>query len=224
MKRNPLFSFTPGFLTGRQQRARYGRQPYNRRVAGMVRRARGSGQVAGRGVDRSDLVSALVNLGYAPAVAKRTAARAKGSDFNEQLRDALKGLKKNPRRQFPAVAPKAAEALRKLSRLSMRKTRKKKRNSRKGKMPAGLKAYWAKKRAKKNAARRRRRPRKTVRRRRMRVNPRPRRRVVRRRRAVVRRKMPKTMRPPFPMTMSQLKKYARSLARATGKSVRIKRP
>jgi hypothetical protein len=39
---NPLFSFHPGLLPGKQQRTHYGRQPYNRRVAAMIRKARGA--------------------------------------------------------------------------------------------------------------------------------------------------------------------------------------
>lgn len=201
-RRNALFSFHPGFLTGRQQRAR-GRVPYNRRVAAMLRKARGSGRRAsssGGGGDRSDLVSALVNLGYKRPAAKQAAARAIGSDFDSMLRDSLKSLK-NPR-----------------SRATMQK--KKKRN-RKRKMPAGLRKYWAKKRKQKAARRRKRVANPKVRR----FRPRVRRKAKssrRRRRNPVRR-APRMVKPPFPMTSTQLKKYARALARATGKRVQIKR-
>jgi len=44
-RQNSLASFHPGLLTPKQQRARYGRTPYNRRVAAMVRRARGASQL-----------------------------------------------------------------------------------------------------------------------------------------------------------------------------------
>jgi hypothetical protein len=37
---NPLFSFHPAMLTGRQQRAHLGRTPFNRRVAAMIRKRR----------------------------------------------------------------------------------------------------------------------------------------------------------------------------------------
>jgi hypothetical protein len=161
--------------------------------------------------DRADLVSALVNLGYDKSVAKRAAAAASGSDFDSQLRDALKRLgKKNPR-----VRAKA-----------MQKKRKKKRN----KMPAGLRKYWNKIRRKKNSRKRknahRPRARKVKRTKRRAVNPRPRRkRVTSRPRRRNRRnppRAPRMVRPPFAMTSTQLKKYARALARVTGKRVQIK--
>jgi len=73
-----------------------------------------------------DLASALVNLGYDKSKAKRMAQSARGSDFDSRLRDALK---RNPDKGN-----------------GMAKKRSKKKKSRRGKMPAGLKAYWAKKR------------------------------------------------------------------------------
>lgn len=70
-----------------------------------------------------------------------------------------------------------ADEIRKLRQTLMAKKRKKrKKNSRKGKMPAGLRKYWAAKRAKKNPAKKKRK-----RARRRKLNPKPRRRIRRRR-------------------------------------------
>jgi|ERR1700677_468433 len=63
-------------------------------------------------------------------------------------------LKSNPNRVFPGnLTPTEISALRKLAakgNTMASKKRRKKKNSRNGKMPAGLAAYWRKKRAKKN--------------------------------------------------------------------------
>jgi hypothetical protein len=61
-----------------------------RRVAGMVRKRRGSRSGSASG----DLVSALTNLGYKSSEARSMASRAKGSDFDSKLRSALS---RNPR-------------------------------------------------------------------------------------------------------------------------------
>jgi hypothetical protein len=93
----------------------------------------------------SDVVLALKEQGYSNADAKRMVRSASGSDFASFFRDAIK---RNPR-MIPAVTDVQLQALRKLVRLktmATKKRRSKKKNSRKGKMPAGLKAYWAKKR------------------------------------------------------------------------------
>jgi hypothetical protein len=63
-----------------------------RRVAGMVRKRRGSGRSSGSA--SGDLVSALTNLGYKSSEARHMASRAKGSDFDSKLRSALS---RNPR-------------------------------------------------------------------------------------------------------------------------------
>ena len=203
--RNPLFSFHPANLPGKQQRKRYGRAPYNRRVAGMLREARGKkvpanrpARSTGSGGDRSDLVSALVNLGYAPAVAKQAAAAARGESFDAQLRDALAKVK-NP--------------------MSQKKKRKKK-----NPVPAGLARFMRKQRAKKLARKRAAKKAAAARVRNVRRKANPRKKAVRirRRRRNPVKGAPRMVRPPFPMTSTQLKKYARTLARATGKRVVIK--
>jgi len=252
---NPLFSFHPGLLTPRQRRAR-GRVPFNRRVAAMIRKARGKrapGGTGGGGESRQDLISALVNLGYKSSVAKQTARQVPAADFDSMFRSALSRLQeKNPMRKFNtfairyrgyvidhdrdgwiriyhpdgrvAITGKFKEVATAQSVVDQKKhggtmkknrarARKKKNTRRKNKMPAGLRKYWAKIRRRKNARRR-----KSV------QNSR-RRRVTRkarnsRRRKSMRRSNPVRMvRPPFPMTKTQLKKYARALARATGKKV-----
>jgi hypothetical protein len=158
---------------------------------------------------RADLVSALLNLGYSQPAAKKAAASATGSDFDSLFRDAIKRV--NPmKRKFPAVSKLAERALRKLARLGM-STKQKKKNSRKKKMPAGLRKYWEKQRAKKHAKKtKRRKPVRTAKRKRK-ANPRP-----------ARQASPRMVRPPFAMNRGQLKKYARALARATGKRVILK--
>ena len=223
MKRNPLSSFHPGLLTPRQQRARYGRVPYNRRVAALIRKYRGMPTPATeRELSRMH----------------RSARRSfKGKAKLAQLFHEVYGRNPNPR-EIPDLSPQAIKALRKLVRLKTRMQKKrrtkKRRNSRKGKMPAALKAYWAKKRAAKQNRRRRATKRRVVKanRRRRRIVTNPRVRAFRKRRASSRprrrrfqvRRMPRTVRPPFPMTTGQLKKYARQLSRATGKRVVIKKP
>lgn len=106
-----------------------------------------------------------------------------------------------------------------------RKRRKKTSRNGKGKMPAGLKRYWAKQRRKKrNRARPRRknRRRSTPRVRNYRRRATSKKRSTRRRRRVQRNPVRRrTVRVPFPMTPTQTKKYARALARATGKRIKI---
>lgn len=143
------------------------------------------------------------------------------------------GDRQNPmKRVFPDLSPSAAKALRKLARASMQKKKRKSTKKRKaGKMPAGLRNYWAKKRAKKASRRRNARGRimpgglvkwfdRPVDRPKRRRKARPaKRRAKAKRRTNPRR--PRTVRAPFPMTAGQLTKYARALARATG--MRVKR-
>jgi hypothetical protein len=89
------------------------------------------------------------------------ARRVKMTPRDEELWKQL--LKSNPRK-FPGdLTDEAISALRKLARRAStmsKKRKKRKKNSRKGKMPAGLKAYWAKKRRakakRKNPAKKRR--------------------------------------------------------------------
>jgi RuvA, C-terminal domain len=159
---------------------------------------------------RADLVSALVNLGYSQPAAKKAAASATGSDFDSLFRDAIKRV--NPmKRQFPAVSKRAERLLRKLARSRM-STKKKKKNGRKKQMPAALRKYWEQQRAKKRAKKaKRRKPVRRTPKRRRKANPRP-----------ARQAKPRVVKPPFPMNRAQLKKYARALARATGKRVILK--
>ena len=93
---NPLFSFHPGMLTGRQQRARYGRTPFNRRVAAMVRRARGHGRSTAPASLKSEVQAALVSQGYKRTDAKKAVARASGDDFSSLFRDAQSKIRENP--------------------------------------------------------------------------------------------------------------------------------
>jgi hypothetical protein len=117
---------------------------------------------------RNDVASALVNLGYPKFAARSAAQMASGSDFESMFRSALGSVKaKNPR-VFPGnLSSSEITALRKLVRqktkanrrprrgseenivsVKKRNPKKKKRSkSRKGVMPAGLRKYWAKKRA-----------------------------------------------------------------------------
>jgi rubrerythrin len=93
---------------------------------------------------RSDVALALRGQGIPPKHAKKLARSASGSDFDSLFRSALQRVKGNP--------------------MSKKKSKKKKRNSRKGKMPAGLRKYWAKKRARKSNPKRRTRKKKNSRR------------------------------------------------------------
>ena len=100
------------------------------------------------------------------SAAKKTREKESGTLFKQLQRDAKPQRAKRPRwtpqdeagwqellrsnpREFPGdLTKEQILALRKLVRRKTMATkkRKRKRNSRKGKMPAGLKAYWAKKR------------------------------------------------------------------------------
>jgi hypothetical protein len=101
---------------------------------------------------------------------------AKGREMAKQdkaLWEELYG-RSNPRRVFPGnLTTSERSALRKLVRLKTMATKKRKRkkNSQKGKMPAGLRRYWAKKRAAK-AKRRNPKKRRTTKPRRKRATPR----------------------------------------------------
>src|SRR5579863_5772266 len=160
-KKNAGFSFTPGFLRPKQRRAR-GAQPYNRRVAAMVRKRLGEKAPSARALGAlSELRSALKNLGYTAPQAKQMARSARGSDFDSQLRDALS--KRNP--------------------MATKKKKKKKKN---GKMPAGLRRYWAKMKRLANPKKRKKRNKKRPRRKPVKRNPiqrrrRPRKKTPRRR-------------------------------------------
>jgi hypothetical protein len=149
MRRNALFSFHPGLLTGKQRRSR-GRQPYNRKAAGMVRKARkhrydwvddkpftGRKDSGAMSALTHDVALALMGQGFSRAAAKKAARSARGNDFETMFRSALTKAKGNP--------------------MSKKKTKKKKKGSaRKRRMPAALARYWAKKRAKKKVKRNRR--------------------------------------------------------------------
>lgn len=159
----------------------------------------------------------------------RKSARAArpGKKKLETLFHEVYGREPNPR-ELPETTRERAALYQKLiggKAMATKKRNSKKKNSRKGKMPAGLKAYWAKKRAKSN-------PRK----RKARKNPKARvktRTVIKyRTRTIVKRARrrnppkPKTIkvRAPFPMTASQLKKYARAVGRAMGRRARVVKP
>ena len=146
--------------------------------------------------------------------------------------------KQNPAREFPGSLTDAERlALRKLikrSAMATKKRRRKKNKSRKGKMPAGLAAYWRKKRAKKakrknpkkrpRAKVRRLRRRKTVRRR-ARNYRRPARKVRRRRvrrakRNPVRRRT-RIIKAPYGLSGKGLRTWARAKGRELGVPARI---
>jgi hypothetical protein len=83
------------------------------------------------------------------------AHRVKMTPRDEELWKQL--LRENPMRKFPGdLTREQIQALRKLVRQKhmATKKRKKRKNPKKGKMPAGLRKYWAKKRAKKAARKR----------------------------------------------------------------------
>lgn len=111
-----------------------------------------------------------------------------------------------------------------------RRSKKKKRNPRKGVMPAGLKAYWARKRrgkAKRKNPRRRRRSNPKVRIRtrtvvKYRYRARPKRKANRRRKSNPRRTAKRINLKGF--TSGQIQRVASAIRRATGKRVRIVRP
>jgi len=260
-KRNIYFGFGPAPKSERLTVYRRPKGSGRATTAGRIR-ARQTSPKSDAG--RADLISALVNLGYKRPAAVKAAGRARGSNFDAQLRDALRGLKENPMkrmtrilttrpiysamkegnrivyfgpdgrpisasmvpskerkkledqfknpRHFPGdLSPRAVKALRKLERAKRMKSKRKKKPSRR-------------RNARRKISVRRR---KIVRRRR--INPRVRafrkrsRKVIRRRRSSSRPARPHTVKVPFPMTPAQTKKYARQLARATGKRVIIKK-
>jgi hypothetical protein len=88
-----LFGFSSVQARGRKYRAPGLIQTEKqRRIAGMIRKHRGSGSK--KGSVSAELVSALTNLGYKSSEAKSMASRASGSDFDSRLRSALS---RNPR-------------------------------------------------------------------------------------------------------------------------------
>ena len=130
-KKNLYFGYGPASKAERARQRSYVR-------TGGAGRAAPSGRESS--ALRDEVAEALVGQGYKKTDAKKAVQRASGGDFNSLFRSAIGGLKKNPRGTTMAT--------------KKRRAKKRKRNSRKGKMPAGLKAYWAKKRAKKNPKRR----------------------------------------------------------------------
>jgi hypothetical protein len=224
-RKNIYFGFGPA---AKKERLTVYRRPKQRqRPISHGRQKRGDGSWAPK-VERADLISALVNLGYDRSVARKMATSAQGSDFDSQLRDALR---RNPRILPEMTLPQIA-AIRKLirgGRMAQKKRRTKKKNSRKGKMPAGLKAYWAKKRrAKANPLKRRRKkknPRARVRTRtivryrtrKVKVYPKRRRKLNPRLRRAKRINLKG-------FTRSQIKRVASAIRSATGKRVRIVKP
>jgi len=231
-RKNVYFGFGPA---KKSERLTVYRRP---KGASGPRRSRSRGPQRRETGASGDLVSALVNLGYDKAKARSMAASAQGSDFDAQLRDALR---RNPR-ILPEMTLSQIAAIRKLirgTRMSQKKRRsKKKRNPRKGKMPAGLRRYWAKKRAAK-AKRNPRKRRSALYRKLFGIKQNPK--VKVRTRTVIRyrtRKVkvyPKRRRKSNPLrkarritlkgfTASQIRKVASVVRRATGKRVRVVRP
>ena len=144
------------------------------------------------------------------------------------------GPLQNPR-TLPGMSAKQLAAIERLIRgttiMAKKRKSKKKKNARKGKMPAGLKAYWAKKRAAKakrrnprrKRAHRPRRRRVSVRVRNFRRTPRVRRahRPRRRRANPIHTARRITLKG---FTAAQIRKVASVVRRATGKRVRVVRP
>ncbi len=152
----------------------------------------------------------------------------------EQLFHEVYGREANPR-ILPEMNAQQLAAIEKLIKgnatMAQKKRKsKKKKNGRKGKMPAGLRAYWAKKRRAKskrrNPRRKRRNPRTRVRTRtviRYRYRTRkPKARRARRRRSNPLRKAKRITLKGF--TASQIETVASVVRRATGKRVRVVRP
>ena len=142
------------------------------------------------------------------------------------------GMVQNPR-ELPGLKPAQLAAIENLIKgnatMAKKQKSKKKRNSRKGKMPAGLKAYWDRKRAakakRKNPRRRRRtNPKVRVRTRTIikyrtrtvKVKVRPLRRKINPRRATVRRIVA-----PSGLSPKGLQQFRRTVAKLTGKRTRI---
>jgi hypothetical protein len=220
-KKNIYFGFGPASKKERKKALTLYRKPKGK----MGRVSQASGDPL-----RADVAAALVNQGYDKATAKKAAASARGADFSSLFRDAIK---RNPR-TFPAVTDSQLQALRKLVTTTMpKKRRTKKKNSRKGKMPAGLKAYWAKKRRAKAKRKNPRKRRKPVARRRRKVSVRVRnyRRTRRaskpRRRRRARRSNPLRAAKRITLkgfTAAQIRTVAGVVRRATGKRVRVVKP
>ena len=154
-----------------------------------------------------------------------------GKQKLEQLFHEVYG--QNPR-QLPEFTAKQMAAIKKLLRgktiMAKKRKSKKKKNSRKGKMPAGLRAYWARKRRAKakrrNPRRKRRNPRtrirtRTVIRYRYRTRKAKARRPRRRRSNPLRKAKRITLKG---FTASQIRKVASVVRRATGKRVRVVKP
>jgi hypothetical protein len=216
---------------------------------------RGAGAASGL---RAEVAEALIGQGYKKSEAQKMAGRASGSDFDSLFRSAMA---RNPARVFPGSLTKTERtALQKLARLKGKKNpffselselqnlvglgkgmskkakRKKKRNPRKGVMPAGLKKYWAKKRAAKNRRRsvakqtRRRKP--NARRRKRNIyfdthslgfkwGKKPRRRKRRAKRNPARKAHPLRLKVPAGMTAQRYAKLVRPVLRGTGIPVRV---
>lgn len=214
--RNALFSFTPGFMTGRQRRSR-SRTPYNRRYARALRKARKhrydwipEGGVSpapkkkAMSATQHDVFLALRGQGYTAADAKKAARSASGSDFSSIFRSALYRVRGNP--------------------MSKKKKSRKKRN----KMPSGLKKYWAKMKRMANKRKSKRNSR-----RRRKSNPRVRTRTIvrtvkkivyrnkRRKKRAAKRNPPRPrvnrIKIPGTLTKAQARAITRGIARATGR-------
>lgn len=190
---------------------------------------RGTSRGSGDSSLRSEVIEALIGQGYKRADARKMVARASGSDFNSLFRSAMQ---RNPR-VLPEMNDEQLAAIRKLLRgttIMAKKRKSKKKRTRRNGMPAGLKAYWARKRrakAKRRNPKRRRRtnPRVRVRTRtvvKYRYRSRPRRRKANRRRSNPVRTAKRITLKGF--TSSQIRKVASVVRRATGKRVRVVKP
>ena len=162
------------------------------------------------------------------------ARQVKMSPRDEALWSEL--LRANPR----TMTAEQISELGRLGKIMAGKKRKRKKNSRKSKMPAGLRKYWAKKRAKKakrkNPKKRRRVARRNPPRRKPRVRRRrrvslrvknyrrPRRKANRRRRPAARRAGVKIVKAPYGMSGKRLQAFRREQAAKYGAPARIIKP
>lgn len=156
---------------------------------------------------RADVISALRNLGYSGKEATARAKVARGSDFDSVLKSALQVGRKNP----------------------MATKKRKKKKSRKGKMPAGLRKYWAQKRAKKAKRRKKANPRPRRRRKNsarsrrryvFNINPRKRRKTSRRRKP--RESVNRTIHLPAGLSRTQEKAFISAIRRSTREKVVVR--
>ena len=229
-KRNIYLGFGPASKKQQKGRLTLYRKPKasSRKSAAASREHRGTSRGSGDSSLRSEVAEALIGQGYKRPDARKMVAKASGADFASLFRDSIK---KNPR-VLPEMTAEQLAAIEKLIKGKAAMAQKKKKSKKKtgrSKMPAGLKAYWAKKRAAKARRRNPRKKRATARRRRRAV-PRVRklRNPARRRTKRARRRRSNPLRTAKRITLkgftrSQIQTVANVVRRVTGKRVRVQR-